>query len=332
MKALCVGKSDYNFYVNVDAFMTEPGKLEINEVVESAAGTGVIAAETLGKLGVETYLGSVVGDDTFGNIIKKDLERHSVHTEYMETGYDKRTSLGLIMIKKDTKEQLTYQINKEKLVLKKSEFQMFPDLVYSDGYDYGATLAAYNKFADKITILNAKVRSQEMIELCKYPKYIICPQEFAEWVSGTKIDFDNSGSLVTVFSALLNRFVKKEIIVTLGSKGALYISDNQIRVMPGLNAELKDNNGAGDVFGGAFAYGLLQGYDLEKTITFANIAAGLSVSKVGAKDSIPDSTEVMRLFNQKYATEQQTQNPTQQAPAEQSAANGTVPPATPPVA
>ena len=279
MKALCIGRSNYDFYSLVDSLEVTEGTKEVNEVIEGAGGSAVNTAYTLGKFGIETYMGSVVGDDTFGNIVRKELEKVGVHTEYMETAYDKRTAFVLTMIKKDTKEKRSYSISKEKLVLKKTEFQMEPDLVYSDGYDYGASLTAFNKYSNKITVINAKACSQETIELCKYCKYIIAPREFAEWVSGTKIDFDNPGSLVTVFSNLLKRFYQKEIIVTLGNKGAL------------------------DIFGGAFAYALLQNYDLEKAITFANIAGGLSVTKLGISDSVPDISAIMTYFNQKYGTE-----------------------------
>ena len=314
MKALCIGRSDYNFYAKVDSFANEGSIQNLNEITEGAGGTGVTAASTLGKYGVETYLGSVVGDDSFGNLIKKELDKSSVHTEYMETAFDKRTSFSLILVKKDTKEKAIYNIAKDKLALKKTEFQMAPDLVYSDGYDYGATLSAFSKYSDKITIINAKVCSKEMVELCKYSKYIIAPSEFAEWISGQKINFDNPPSLVAVFSALLNRFVQKEIIVTLADKGALYISNNQIKVMPSLKVEVEDKTGAGDVFGGAFAYGLLQGYDLEKAITFANIAGGLSVTKIGMKESIADISDVMTYFNQKYGNNTTPESSTSNEP------------------
>ena len=98
--------------------------------------------------------------------------------------------------------------------------------------------------------------------------------------------------------------------------------------MPGLASEVVDTTGSGDIFGGAFAYGLLQGYDLEKAITFANIAAGLSVSKVGIKESIPEINEVMNLFNQKYAAVQEQPA----APAPQADPNAQPPAGTPPVA
>lgn len=300
MKSLCVGRSTYHFNLKTNDFASVGMNLETNEVLESSSGSGVNAARVLGKYGVETYLASSIGDDTFGNLIRKDLEKLGVHTEYMETAFDKRTTLSFSVSKKETNEKLSYTANKEKLVLKKTDFPMEPDVVYVDGYDYGASLAALNKYSSKITIINAKGPSQELVELCKYCKYIIATKEFAEWVSGKQIDFNSSDTLVAVYSSLLNRFVGKQIIITLGEKGSLYITNNQIRIMPPLNVELVDNVGAGDIFGGAFAYALLQGYDLEKAVTFANIAGGLSITKPTPKDSVADLSDVMTYFNQKY--------------------------------
>lgn len=308
MKALCIGKSAYHFQVAVDSFAKNGETIETNEVLESSAGSAVTAARVLGKYGVETYIASTVGDDTFGNIIKKDLEKSMVHTEYMETAFDKRTSITFNTQEKKSKESICYNLCKEKILMKKTDFPMEPDLIYTDGYDYGASLAALNRYSDKISILNAKELSNEVLELSKYCKYIIATKEFAEWVTGIKGDFENSNSLVAMFSSLLNKFVGKQVIVTLGNKGALYVVDGQIRVMPSVNVELVDASGAGDIFKGAFAYALLQGYPMEKAITFANIAGGLSVSKTPIRDSIADLSEIMGYFNQKYPENKETES------------------------
>lgn len=300
MKALCIGKSVYHFNLLVSDFAQVNKTLEVNEMSESSSGSAINAAHLLGKYGIETYVASVVGDDTFGNLIKKDLEKNGVHTEYMETGFDKRTTISFATTKKDTKEKINYVASKEKLLLKKTDFPMEPDLIYTDGYDYGASLAALNKYSNKISILNAKVLDNEILELSKYCKFIVMSKEFAEWVTGGTIDFENSDTIVTVFSKLLNKFIGKQIVVTLGSKGALYIVNGQIKVMPSLNVEYVDNAGSGDIFAGALAYGLLQGYDIEKAITFANIAGGLSVTKMVPKESVADLSEIMNYFNQKY--------------------------------
>ena len=118
-----------------------------------------------------------------------------------------------------------------------------------------------------------------------------------------KIDFNNPNSLVNCYSALLNKFPNRNIVVTLGDKGAMYLMDNQIKVMPGLKVNEVDATGAKDIFCGSFAYALLKGYDIEKTVTFANIASGLSVVKIGGRSSIPEYDEIMKYFLQKYPDE-----------------------------
>jgi sugar/nucleoside kinase (ribokinase family) len=62
--------------------------------------------------------------------------------------------------------------------------------------------------------------------------------------------------------------------------------------MPALKVEAKDTTGAGDIFHGAFVYGLSKGFDIEKIVKYANIAAGISVTRIGARQSIPGLNEV----------------------------------------
>lgn len=321
MKALCIGHSTYDITCIVDKYPEENTKNRLSDLTECGGGPASNAAYLLGKYGVESYIASAVGDDTFGNIIRKELEKVGVHTEYMETAYDKRTSLSLVMVNKEKTTRTAFNVCKEHLMLKKTEFSMDPDLVLIDGHDYGASLAALNKYSNKITMIDAGRATPEVLELCKYTKYIITSKEFAETVSGEKIDYENPHSLVNVYTKLCNKFPNKIIVVTLESKGALYMMNNQIKVMPGLKVQAIDTTGAGDIFHGAFAYALLQGYDIEKTVTFANIAGGLSVTKIGSRASIADLSEVMTYFNQKYGnqnpapapTEQNTTPPTQAA-------------------
>ncbi|HOP66040.1 MAG TPA: PfkB family carbohydrate kinase [Bacilli bacterium] len=84
----------------------------------------------------------------------------------------------------------------------------------------------------------------------------------------------------------------KVIVVTLEEHGALYSQDGIIKLMPALNVVAKDTTGAGDIFHGAFVYGLANNFDLEKTIKYATVAGGLSVTKLGARNSVPDLKEV----------------------------------------
>lgn len=310
MVALCVGQVAYNIVAVSSEFPVENTKNKFEVVEDCPGGAAANMAYLLGKYGVETYIASGIGDDSYANIVKKELERVGVHTEYMETAYEKRTASSFILIGQKNNSRTIYDVTREPLLLKKTEFQITPDLILSDGYDYGATLAAFNSFTDKITILDAGMYNREVLELCKYTKYIVASKEFAEAVSGTRVNYDNPQSLVTIYSQLVNKFPGKIIVVTLEDKGAMYMDNNQIKVMPGLNLKTVDSSGAGDIFLAAFGYALTQGYDMERAITFANIAGGLTVTKIGTIGACPEYSDVMKYFVQKYGTPD-----TQTAPA-----------------
>lgn len=300
MKALCIGQTAYNTTLISSEFPLENTKNKFEKIEESGGGCAAIMAYMLGKYGIESYIGSSVGDDTNGTYVRKELEKVGVHTEYMETSYEKKTSASFIIIGQKNNSRTIYDVTREPLFLKKIEFQMDPDLVIVDGYDYGASQAALNRFSNKITIIDAGMYNKEIVELCKSVKYIVASKEFAEAVSGSRINFENPGSLVTVYSQLVSKFPGKTIIVTLEEKGAMYMMDNQIKVMPGLTLKAIDSTGAGDGFHAAFGYALLQGYDMERAITFANIAGGLMTTKIGGMNAIPDLSDIMIYYNQKY--------------------------------
>ena len=96
-----------------------------------------------------------------------------------------------------------------------------------------------------------------------------------------------------------NKYPNSIIVVTLEEHGALYQSGNQIKIMPGLKCDAIDTTGAGDIFHGAFVYGLANNFDIDKTITLANIAAGLSVQKMGSRLSMPTLSEVLDYYSKK---------------------------------
>ena len=78
------------------------------------------------------------------------------------------------------------------------------------------------------------------------------------------------------------------------------------------------HNWAGDIFHGAFIYGIASGFDMEKTVMLANIAGGLSVQKMGSRLSIPSLSEVLDYYAKKVNGGNTTsQNPNPQTPPTQ---------------
>lgn len=326
MKVLVIGHSSYDISCPVEDYPVENTKYRLDENVMCGGGPAGNAAFLLGKWGVETYYAGVVGSDDFGSKIKKELQTASVNVDYLETNYEKPTSISFIMINKKNGSRTLFNIAGERPTLKKYDFTMDPDIILIDGHEYSASMAALNKYPNAISIIDAGRITPELKELCKYCKYIVCSKGFAETITKIKIDYSNPNSLVQVYTALKNNYPKSEIVVTLEDKGALYAVNNEIKIMPGLKVTPVDTTGAGDIFHGAFTYAISKGYDIEKTVRYANITAGLSVTKLGARLSIPSVVEVSNYYNEKFpsnpsATPAQTQ--VQQpnvAPAQQQSA------------
>lgn len=324
MKVLVIGHSSYDISCPVDTYPVENTKYRLDESVMCGGGPAGNAAFLLGKWGIETYYAGVVGSDDFGSKIKNELQTAGVNVDHLETNYEKPTSISFIMINKQNGSRTLFNIAGERPNLKKHDFNMEPDVILIDGHEYAASMAALNKYPNAISIIDAGRITSELKDLCKYVKYLVCSKGFAETMTKIKVDFSNPNSLVQIYTNLKNMYPKAEIVVTLEEKGCLYAINNEIKIMPGIKVTPADTTGAGDIFHGAFTYAIAKGYDLEKAVRYANITAGLSVTKIGARLSIPSLTEVSNYYNEKFpssgngaATPEQAPAASPQAPVQQ---------------
>ena len=87
----------------------------------------------------------------------------------------------------------------------------------------------------------------------------------------------------------------KQVLVTMGSKGVLWVNDKTEQIFPARKVEAVDTTAAGDCFNGAFVTALQQGYSIEDAITFANLASSIVVTRKGAQSSIPERDEVYSI-------------------------------------
>lgn len=300
MKILCIGHSSWDMTVPVDDYPIENTKYRFSEKYSAGGGPASNAAYLLGKWGMETVIATTIGSDDFGTKIKKEFQDIKVNTEYIETNYEKETSFSFILINKKNGSRTVFNVATEHPALKKLNYDFTPDIIFTDGHDYGATQNAISKYQNAISVIDAGRITPELLELCKYIKYIVCSKGFAETVTGMKFDFNNPQSLVNIYTKLQNKYPNSNLTITLEEHGCLYTSGNEIKIMPGLKLTPVDTTGAGDIFHGAFTYGLANGFDMDKVVTFANIAAGLSVTKMGSRLSIPSLSEVMDYYNARF--------------------------------
>lgn len=300
MKILCVGHVTYDIKLSLDNYPIENNKYNLTNSIESAGGGPVNASFLLAKWGMQydTYFAGVIGNDNHGNKIKKEFTDMGLSTKFIETTYEYNTSLSLILVNQNNGSRTIFNLNEAYIPLKKLNLDFIPDVILMDGYDYHSSRALLDKFPNSIAVIDASNYNENTIGLCKSCKYIIAAADFAEKITKKAFNYENQKSLVEIYSALTDIFSRSEIIITLGEHGVLYNLNGNIRLIPAIKVEAKDTTGAGDIFHGAFVYGLSNNFDFEKNIKYANIAAGLSVTKLDIKKAIPTLEEVNKYYEE----------------------------------
>jgi len=123
---------------------------------------------------------------------------------------------------------------------------------------------------------------------------IITPNEHeAEFLTGREISDIKAARLA---ASDLVAMGPRCAVVKLGSRGAVFATDNAVDHIPGHVVNVVDSTAAGDAFSGALAVAIAEGKSIGEACRFANAAAALSVTKPGAQTSMPWREEIDRFL------------------------------------
>ncbi len=296
MKVLCIGHAAYDITTPVDMFPKENTKNRVPERIECGGGPAGNAAYLLGKWGVDTYFAGIVGDDLYGHRIMGEYNRVGVHMDYMQMSKDHITASSYIIANRENGSRTILTYRPSDMQMEDVEFQITPDIILVDGQEPEISKKAINQFKDAISIIDAGRTKKAVRELCRMVDYIVCSKDFAEATSGVSI-FDQE-SLEYAFHKLEEEF-HTCIIVTLEATGCAYRNEEgKVEIVPSLKVKAVDSTGAGDIFHGAFTYGISQNWPMRKILRFANLAGAMSVTRVGGRNSIFELEEMMEVYNE----------------------------------
>lgn len=293
MKILCLGHATYDITLPLDEFPIENTKNRIQERIECGGGPASTAAYLLGCWGADVYFAGIVGDDYYGHKIKEEFKTANVHTDYLElrNGYD--TTSSVVLANKANGSRTTFAYKPKKVEMKPFELDFNPNVILIDGQEYERSLEVLNKYPEALTIIDAGRDRPEIIHLCKLVKWVACSKDFAENVTGIKIDYNNFDTLKEVYQKL-NEMFNNEIVITLEDKGCFYKGE----IIKSVQLKAIDSTGAGDIFHGALTYYLARGYDAFNALKLANYAGAISVSRIGTRNSIPTKEEMEAVYNE----------------------------------
>lgn len=288
MKVLCIGHATYDIMIDMDNYPIENSKNRVKKLLGCGGGQASNAAYLLGKWEIDTHFLGIVGNDGYGKIIKKELESVNVNTDYLEM--NGKTTISYIVVNSSNGSRTPLTYHPTDYNMKIIDEDIFPDIILTDGYEFDMVNKLLDKYPNCISVLDAEKNNDDVINLAKRVTYVVASKSFLEKFSNIKID--NDYKLFEAYNNSKKYF--NNLIVTLENKGCIYND----KIIPSIKVKAIDSTGAGDIFHGAFVYGLVKNWNMDKILRFANIAGALSVTRLGSRNSVFSLKEVEDKYNE----------------------------------
>lgn len=295
---LCVGLAVYDVSLPLPSYPTENSKLDIQTSYQAGGGPAANAAYLLSKWGVNTAFAGIIGEDIYGRLITEKFKVVGTGLSLLEVRPDFRTPLAVILVNRETGSRTVIH-RREKTLVYKPDFKILekskPQVLLFDGHEPEASLAAVEMFPEAWTILDAGSLRPGTEILAGKVDYLVASERFAlSWTGVPDLKSPENRRECLQRLAVLNR---GHITVTLGEAGLIHNEGGGYHYLPAFAAKTVDTTGAGDIFHGAFAYGILKNYSLLETLQMASMAASLSVSTMGGRQSTPQLSQVREKLN-----------------------------------
>jgi ribokinase len=260
-------------------------------------GKGANQAVAAARLGGKVTFITKRGNDLFGNQAVGLLMREGIDTQYIIKDPDLPSGVALITVDSAGENIIVVAPGSNGNLLQED----IPSSILGSGnfdilllqleipistVEYAAVTAMKNNTK---VILNPAPACQLPDNLLKHT-WLITPNETeAEIISGVKITDIPSAERAAV---IIRKRGVKNVIITLGETGAYVKSEEYTGLIPGIKVIPVDTTAAGDVFNGAIAVAISEGRGLQEAVIFANKAASISVTRMGAQASVPYRNEL----------------------------------------
>lgn len=292
-----IGSSNTDMVVK-SAKLPAPGETILGgRFLMNPGGKGANQAVAAAKLGAPVIFACKVGDDIFGKQAVESFMAEGINTDHIITDTEKPSGVALILVDDEGEnsiavasgangnlqigelENLIAQVQEGDIVLLQLEVPI-PTVEYA--------IKACSKNGARV-ILNPAPAANLNDAVFPYIDIITPNETEAELLTGIGVtDLESAGHA----AILLQSKGVKNVIITLGSKGAYVHNASIQKLVPAPIVKAVDTTAAGDVFNGALAVSLYEGNDLETAALFACTVASIAVTRMGAQASAPRRYEL----------------------------------------
>jgi len=297
-RILVIGSSNTDMVIKTRK-IPEPGETILGGTfLMNPGGKGANQAVAAARLGCKvTFIGKR-GNDLFGNQTIGLLMREDIDTRYIVKDPVLPSGVALITVDDEGENSIVVapgsngNLLPEDIPKKIFESGKFGILLLQleipiETVEYCAIAATEKNM--KVILNPAPART--LPETLLRNIWLATPNEIeAEALTG--IIINGAADAEKAASRLIEMGIEN-VIITLGPEGAWLKTDGFNGLIPGVKVEAVDTTGAGDVFNGAVAVALAMGKELREAVGFANKAAAISVTRLGAQASAPYLHELL---------------------------------------
>ncbi len=298
---LVIGSSNTDMIIKLKK-IPMPGETVIGGKFSTAAGgKGANQAVAAARAGGNVTFIARVGSDIFGETALKGFKNDGLNVDYIIKDLIEPSGVALIFVDENGENSIAVasganaaltpmDIKNCEHIIRENEFLLMQLETPIDTIETAAKIAAENNV--KI-ILNPAPAQKLNKELLKSVSIITPNETEAELLVGFPITNEEDAERA---AKVLMEMGIDIIIITLGSKGAFVLSDSFKGLVPSFSVKAVDTTAAGDIFNGALTVSLSEGKLIKDAVIFANAAAALSVTKLGAQTSAPERKDIDRFI------------------------------------
>lgn len=262
-----------------------------------SGGKGANQAVAVARLGAQVSMVGCVGNDAYGDQLRAALLAEQIDCQAV-VSVEGSSGVALIVVDDSSQNAI--------VIIAGANGQLTPDVVAAyDSVLRGADVIVCQLEVPMQTVGHVLKRGRELgktVILNPAPAtgplpeewlacvdYLIPNESEASALSGLLVDSLESAQLA---ARRLIAAGAGKVIITLGAQGLLFANGQSVAHFPSSRVKAVDTTAAGDTFVGGFAAALASGQDEVQAIRFGQVAAALSVTRLGAQPSIPSLSDV----------------------------------------
>lgn len=294
MKALVIGKANYNYILPLQEFPKDGDKFYIDNSIKCVNDLGSVLCVTLASFGIDTSITTVVGDDDLGRKIKEFYNSYNIDTKYIETVYQNTTNSNYSIYNIKTNTFTNIVETKMDSSLTKYKYEFIPDVIIMDDGDYGANMAAINNYPNSNLIYIGQSYKNGREVYANKCKYVIATLDFASNITGILNNLNKSKTIINIFQKYMDMY-SSNLIIKLSSFDFLYCVNDEVRLIKNVNNNLKNKD---YVYYSVLVYFLINTNDIESSIKYTNKLMLSSKNELNMILNIPDRVEANKLLQE----------------------------------